>query len=248
MKAWPSLGGGRLALCLVLAWTCVGCASTGLGDLFTGGGGSKTAEMWEVPEEAYPTQRLYRMRYRGPEDERAGFKLTLYLVGQAQYRMLAADSLGRKLWSLDLDAEGRATWLNYREKEFCHLGAADSLGFLPIARLPMVALPRLLLGRMPTEPRASLEKYETHLTFLDVEGQRWNGSFQDGELQWWSQVEGEENIAWWRREEQGGSYIHRSSQQELRWKEIVREPMTAPLGALDIPERFREGICTIDDV
>lgn len=205
--------------------------------------------MWQVPEEAYPTQRLYRMRYRGPEDERAGFKLTLYLVSHQQYRMLAADSLGRKLWALDLNAEGRATWLNYREKEFCHLGAADRLGFLPIARLPLVALPRLLLGRMPTEPTASLEKYDTHLTFLDAEGQRWNGSFQeDGQLQWWSQVEGEENIAWWRREEQGGSYIHRSSQQELRWKEIVRETMTESLVELDIPQRFREGICTIDDV
>lgn len=248
MKSAPSLRDWRFVLCLVLASSLGGCASTGLSDLFTGGGGSKTAEMWEVPEEAYPTQRLYRMRYQGPDDERAGFKLTLYLVDRAQYRMLAADSLGRKLWALDLDAEGRATWLNYRAKEFCHLGAADSLGFLPIARLPLVALPRLLLGRMPTEPMASLEKYDTHLTFLDAEGQRWNGSFQDGRLQWWSQVEGEENIAWWRREEQGGSYIHRSSQQELRWKEIVREAMAAPLVGLDIPPRFREGICTIDDV
>lgn len=242
----------RLAVLALLAatWT-MGCASGGLGTLW--GGGSATSEMWQVPPEAYPSQRLYRIRYIAPDGKKTGFKLTLYLLGSRQYRMLAADSLGRKVWSLDLDAAGQATWLDHRQKEFCHLGAADRLGFLPIARLPLVALPRLLLGRIPTEPKASLEKYDTHLTFLDAEGQRWNGSFTENELearelQWWSQLEGEEAIAWWRREEQGGTYVHRSSSQELRWKEVVREPLTAPLEPLDVPQRFREAICTLDDV
>lgn len=238
-----------LALALGLAsLLCSGCASGSLSRLISGSASSGTAEMWQIPPEAYPSQRLYRIRYQAPDGKKAGFKLTLYLLGEAQYRMLAADSLGRKLWSLDLDQEGDATWLDHRNKEFCHLGAADRLGFLPIARLPLVSFPRLLLGRIPTEPFANLEQYTTHLTFLDEQGQRWNGSFEGDELQWWSQQEGEESIAWWRREEQGGTYAHRSSKQELKWTEVVRERLTSPLDDLEIPTRFREGICTVDGV
>ncbi len=235
---------------VILCTLSLGCASGSLGELLGNPPSSPgSAEMWQIPPEAYPTQRLYRIRYQGPDDERAGFKLTLYLVGERQYRMLAADGLGRKLWSLDLDATGNATWLDHRNREFCHLGPADRLGFLPIARLPLVALPRLLLGRMPTEPKANLEIFDTHLTFLDAEGQRWNGSFRSDELQWWSQLEGDESIAWWRREDdQGGTYAHRSSQQQLRWKEVVRETLTAPLEPLEIPRRFSESFCTADDV
>lgn len=242
MKRSMALLMGLLAL-----WS-TGCASGPLGQLIGSSADKSSSEMWQIPPEAYPSQRLYRIKYKDSDGKKAGFKLTLYLLGEAQYRMQAADSLGRKLWALDLDAKGYATWLDHRNKEYCHLGAADRLGFLPIARLPLVAFPRLLLGRIPTEPVASLEKYETHLTFLDGDGQRWNGSFQDDELQWWSQQVGEESIAWWRREERGGTYAHRSSKQELRWTEVVREQLTSPLATLEIPERFRESVCTVDGV
>lgn len=234
---------------LVLCAVTLGCASGSLGGLLQPSARQGTAEMWQVPPGAYPSQRLYRIRYEGPDEQRASFKLTLYLVGERQYRMLAADGLGRKLWTLDLDATGHATWLDHRNKELCHLGPADRLGFLPIARLPLVALPRLLLGRMPSEPAANLEKYDTHLTFLDRQGLRWNGSFAADELQWWTQLEGEESIAWWRREDDGGgTYAHRSSKQELRWKEVVRETLVGPLEPLEIPSRFSESICTAEDV
>ena len=53
-------------------------------------------EPWEVPPEAYPTQRLYRIKYQGPEGK-ASFKLALYLESAESYRMQASDALGRNL-------------------------------------------------------------------------------------------------------------------------------------------------------
>ncbi len=219
-----------------------GCATTG--NLFQKTG-DPAAEPWRMPEDAYPTQRLYRVKYRGPEGE-AGFKLTLYLEAEARYRMLASD-LGRKLWSLYVDASpgtaGEAVWLDYRRKEFCRASAAGALRFVPLADLPLVSLPRLLLGLVPAEPAAGLARTETRLSFLDARGFRWEGVLDEQGLEWWNLVAAEEAIAWWRREEDGGVFTDRRGEQEVRWREVVSEPLESPLAAPEIPARFGEGAC-----
>ena len=197
---------------------------------------------WRIPGDSFPTQRLYRVRYAGPEG-RAGFKLTLYLPTAAAYRMAAADSLGRKLWSLQVEESGRAVWLDHRSKEFCEARGAEQLLLVPLAHLPLAALPRLLLGRMPAEPVANLVRAADQVSYLDARGQRWSGVLRDGELAWWSLEEDGEAVAWWRRDGDGGSFADPRASLEVRWQETVREALRQPLAELQIPPRFREGAC-----
>lgn len=201
-----------------------------------------TGEPWQIAPDAYPTQRLYRVKYRGPEGH-ASFKLTLYLGGVAEYRMTASDGLGRKLWSLQVDGDRRALWLDHRRKEYCRAQAAERLLLVPLARLPLVALPRLLLGRMPAEPAASLVRGDGHLAYLDARGQRWVGVLRDGQLDWWRLEEAGEAIAWWRRDGDGSSFTDQRGGQEIEWREIVREQLQRPVEPLEVPARFREGMC-----
>ncbi len=216
----------------------LGCATTG--SLFSGPS-SVSEEPWRLPEDAYPSQRLYRVKYHGPEGD-AGFKLTLYLAAEAEYRMLASD-LGRKLWSLSVNGQGEAIWLNYREKQYCRASAGTELRFLPLADLPLVSLPRLLLGRLPAEPAAGLARGERNVSFLDARGFRWNGELEGDQLQWWSLVEDGEAVVWWRREERGGVFSDRRGKQEVRWREVVREQLRSPLAEVEIPARFEPGEC-----
>ncbi len=219
-----------------------GCVSGGFLERPTtrpGGG----LEPWQIPAGAYPTQRLYRVKYAGPEG-RAGFKLTLYLGTAEGYRMAAADSLGRKLWSLEVAESGRALWLDHRRKEYCESRGAERLLLVPLANLPLAALPRLLLGRMPAEPVANLVRGVEHVSYLDARGQAWSGVFRDGELAWWRLEEAGEAVAWWRRDgEAGGHFADPRGGLELRWQEVVAEALREVPAGLAIPAKFREGAC-----
>ena len=235
-----------LLLLPLVALSLQSCASGGGGGLRLLGLGDPGGDPWRLASESFPTQRLYRVEYEGPERD-AKFKLTLYLLEQQQYRMLAADSLGRRLWSLDVDASGQALWLDHRQKEFCRLGAAEHLAFVPLAKLPLLSLPRLLLGRLPTDPEAGLDRQQDWVTYLDARGQRWSGRLDaERKVEWWSLEDGGEKVAWWLREEGGGVFTHRPSRQQLRWREVVRESLATPPPALEIPSRFRESICSAD--
>ena len=199
-------------------------------------------EPWQLPADAYPSQRLYRVKYRGPQGD-AAFKLTLYLEAEASYRMLASD-LGRKLWSLTVDGQGEAVWLDYRRKEYCRASAASELRFLPLAELPLASLPRLLLGRLPAEPAAGLARGERNISFLDARGFRWNGELDGDRLRWWSLVDAGEAVIWWRLEDAGGVFSDRRGRQEVRWREVVREALKKPLGEVEIPAKFGPGSCS----
>ena len=195
-----------------------------------------------MPPEAYPTQRLYRIKYQGPEGK-ASFKLALYLESAESYRMQASDALGRKLWSLDLDPTGRATWLDHRGESFCKT-SGGRLDFLPLARMPLASLPKLLLGRLPTPPFGDVQRSTAgHLTYLDQSGQRWNGSSFGQGLEWWSLEEAGDVVAWWRREEEGGSFVHRGTDQQVRWQEVVREVLQEGLTPVAVPRDYAEREC-----
>lgn len=198
---------------------------------------------WEIASDSYPSQRLYRVKYQGPEGE-LGFKLVLYLESTTRYRLLATD-LGRKLWSLTVDSEGEAVWLDYRQKEYCRADAAGELRFVPLANLPLIALPKLLLGRLPTEPATELARDATRVSFVDASGQLWNAGLALDDVEWWSLLEGGQPIVWWKREANDGAvFIDRRGSQEVRWRETVSEHLASPLEAVTIPARFTRGTCS----
>ncbi len=234
---WVRARGGLVTV--LLASLCTACASTMVPFLRP----APTAEQpWQISSDSFPTQRLYRIKYQGPEGD-LGFKLVLYLESEARYRLLASD-LGRKLWSLSVDGAGEAAWIDYRQKEFCRASAASELRFVPLANLPLVSLPKLLLGRLPAEPAANLAQDATRVTFLDATGQLWNAGLTGSELEWWSLLESDQPVVWWRREADGGSvFVDRQGQLEVRWREVVSERLEGPLGAVEIPTKFSQGSC-----
>lgn len=229
-------------LLLVVPWLS-GCVSGG--SVPAEWSGRPATEPWRLPADAYPTQRLYRVKYDGPEG-RAAFKLTLYLEDEHRFRMQAADGLGRRLWELDVDAADDALWLDHRNKRYCAAPGASQLALVPLARLPLVSLPRLLLGQLPETPATDLRRGDDAVTYRDARGRLWNGGLTDGRLAWWAQGEAGEAVTRWRREGDENVFVDRRGQQELRWREVVREPLAEPPRRLEIPEkyeRFEEDSC-----
>lgn len=248
----PRPGSALLSLVLLAGLLAVasllsGCTGGGAPLRLLGHGGG-AEEPWELPASSYPSQRLYRIHYEGPDQE-ASFKLTLYLVTPDRYRMLAADTLGRKLWTLDVAGGGEAAWVDHRGDTYCRLGVARELGFVPLARLPLLDLPKLLLGRLPATPTVDLERQEGYLSYLDTSGRRWSGRLDgEGRVEWWSLEDGGEKVAWWLRDDvAGGTFTHLGTDQQLRFRQVVGEALAAPLEALEIPARYREGVCDPTD-
>lgn len=217
-----------------------GCAS---------GGGTYVApwldrgdDPWRIPDTSYPTQRLYRVKYDGPQGK-LGFKLTLYLEGEEEFRMQGADALGRKAWDLEVDADDRALWIDHRNREYCEASAASRLAIVPLARLPLVALPKLLLGRLPSRPAADLRRTATAVYYRDARGHLWNGGFVDDHLAWWTLVDGTETVSTWRLEEKESVFVDLEGEQRLRWREVVREPLKSVPLPLEVPSGYEVGGC-----
>lgn len=220
----------------------VGCASTG----------EKARQIfrppieepaWQLPAASFPSQRLYRIQYEGPEGN-VGLRLTLYLAERSHYRMDAADSLGRRVWSLSVEPGDRAIWLDHRKKIFCRVYAASEQAFVPIAHLPLVSLPNLMLGRLPEVPASELLEGEGKISYRDARGRTWNAQRDvEGRLAWWSMLEDGEPVAWWRVVDGEHVFSDRRGGQQVRWTEQVREELKTPLRALEAPSSYREGAC-----
>ncbi|MDA8017444.1 MAG: hypothetical protein MPN21_08330 [Thermoanaerobaculia bacterium] len=233
-----------LAFCLAVGVALSACVS-GTGFL---PGASRVDEPWQIPDDAFPTQRLFRIHYEGPEGE-LSFRLTLYLESRHSFRMDASDTLGRKVWSLIVADGGEGLWLDHREDLYCAIESAEQQSFVPIAYLPLIHLPRLILGRMPAEPYDDLRRGEGLISYQDRSGQLWSGRLDaNGRVQWWSLVEGGAAVAWWRLEEEGdeGSQVFVDSRrgQEVRWIEQVRETLAQPIPSAEIPRNYDSASCT----
>lgn len=226
---------------LSLLWL-TGCVSSGGLAPDPGGDGSGGGEPWELAAGSFPSQRLYRVKYEGPEGK-AGFKLTLYLATPSHYRMAASDSLGRKLWTLQVDESGHAVWLDHRAKEYCRVQGADRLVVVPLADMPLAALPRLLLGRLPAEPVANLRRGAGHLSYLDIRGQLWTAVLDGTAIDWWALEDLGEPVAWWRRDGDGGDFSDARGGQRVTWHQIVAEAVEQTLAPLEIPPRFAARAC-----
>lgn len=197
---------------------------------------------WRLPPGVYPSQRLYRVQYQGPEGK-LGFRLTLYLASPRHYRMDAADTLGRRVFSLAVEPDDRAIWIDHRAKLYCLTRGASEQTFVPIAYLPLEALPRLILGRMPARPVGEVLQAEGKISYRDDQGQLWNGLEKDGELAWWSLLRDGEAVAWWRLNGEENIFSDRRGGQQVRWTEQVRETLGEPLASPEVPDTYREGVC-----
>jgi hypothetical protein len=182
------------------------------------------------------------VKYEGPEG-RLGFKLTLYLAGEERFRMRAADVLGRRIWELDVGEDDKALWLDHRNEKYCAVAAASEVAVVPLARLPLVSLPKLLLGQLPAAPASELQVTRVSVYYRDRLGQLWNGGLSDGRLEWWTLMDDGEAVSWWRRDGDESVFVDLRGEQQLRWREVVCEPLAAPLGPLEIPERYEDAEC-----
>jgi hypothetical protein len=205
--------------------------------------GPVAAAAWEIPAASIGTQRLYRVQYQNAQDK-LGFRLSLYLSSPRTYRMEASDGIGRRIFSLELrDAD--ALWLDHRERTFCRVGEIDTALRIPLADLPLLSLPKLLLGVMPMPPATDTAQDAKAISYLDARGQKWSGGFGlDGNLEWWSLVQGGEPVAWWQRKDKESIFSDRRGGVQLRWIEMVVERLEGAREPLKAPPGFEEADCT----
>lgn len=242
------LGGGPRRRALALAgWLAVtGCApalppTSPLPD-------PGASPPWEIPPAAFATQRLFRVAYDGPEGE-GGLRLTLRLAEPGRYQVETSDALGRPVWALEA-ARGGGRWIDHRQRRACRIGSRLEMEGLPLSPFPLLALPPLLLGRLPAAPageaaRRSLAGTAGSFDFRDDEGRRWTGAVAAGAPVRWSLWEEEVSaprISWLER---GGEAIlsDRGRGVQVRWRQVVAEPLTLPLAELAMPDDYAVGQC-----
>jgi hypothetical protein len=193
---------------------------------------------WVVPPSAFGTQRLFRGSYQGPEGD-GGFRATLRLAAEDRFQLVLADRLGRTVASLQVDGD-RQQWVDHRRERYCLQPAAFTLpggGELPV--LP-AEVPALLLGRVPGSPAApSSAGAGPSLAYGDGHGRRWTAELAAGRPVRWALHDAAGPSWWWRRDDGGGVLAEREGRQ-LRWQEVVVEPLPAPPPPADIPAGFEE--------
>ena len=201
---------------------------------------------WEIPAGALGTQRLYRVHYSGPDGE-GSVKVTLRLVTAERYQVQAADPLGRLLWSLDV-GEGGGLWIDHRAEAACRLGDRLDLRGVPLSPFPLLALPPLLLGRLPAPPavpgEAATGGGASDLDFVDSDGRRWTARCAGGRPESWTlwSGDGEPRISWVKVDDEA-ILSDREQRVQLRWRQVVAEPLGAPPEPLPVPSGYREIVC-----
>ncbi len=236
-----------LATMVVALVAGVGCASGGPQTPWRSANSApEVVNPWQLDPRSLPSQRLFRVHYEGPEGD-FGFKLILYLERADRFRFQAADTLGRRLWVLRVGDGRRALWIDHRQETYCWADAERGLDFIPLSRMPVDAFPRLLLGRMPAMPADDLREAEDRVSYLDARGRTWVGTLTGQDLRSWSLLEAGEPIVWWRRTDEGGRpsavFSDRRGKQQVRWREVIAEPLVGGIVADSIPPDYREVPC-----
>ena len=251
----------RLAVAALVAAVAAGCASTpaprppapppAAPEPLAPAPAPAAVAPWEIPPELLASQRLYRVRYQGPEGE-GGLRLTLWLATAERYRARAVDLLGRPLWSLSVDGDG-GLWVDHRAGVFCRLrGRADLSGLagLSLAPFPLAALPPLLLGRLPAPPAPGAEPAPggEAIEYRDAEGRRWTAALAGGATpaSWalWGESATEGPLLTWLAAAGGEAVLSdRAAGMQLRWREVVAEALAGAPGPGDAPAGYREATC-----
>lgn len=251
--AEPRRAAGRLLPVLALAAAAVLAGACAAGPAPraapAGSAPSEPVEPWEIPETALGTQRLFRVSYSGPEGE-GSFRLTLRLVSPERYQVQAVDPLGRALWSLDV-VGGHGIWLNHRSRSFCRFQGSFDIQGAPLGPFPLPALPSLLLGRVPADPAGPLRSRAEgrEVTFPDRQGRSWTVALgEGGEIRTWTLAEGGAPTVWWLRRDDDSILSDRERGIQVRWRQVLREPLEGEPPPLEPPAGFRETLCEEPDL
>jgi hypothetical protein len=201
---------------------------------------------WQIPPEAFGSQRLYRVTYSGPEGEGA-LRVTLRLVAPGRYQIQAVDPVGRALWSLDVANED-GLMIDHRRRTWCTFGGRFDPTATPLGPFPLLALPALLLGRVPAEPVHPADVGELpsggDISFRDTAGRQWAAALDAaGGVASWALARREEPSVWWRRYDDWAILSDRERSVQVRWREVLREPLAGEPERLAAPAGYREAPC-----
>ncbi|HEV8631579.1 MAG TPA: hypothetical protein VGV61_14775 [Thermoanaerobaculia bacterium] len=191
---------------------------------------------WELPAGVVPSQRLFQGAYEGPEGG-GSFRATLRLAALDRFRLDASDRLGRLLWTIAVDGS-RTWWIDHRAGVWCPDLSQLALPGLGAGPVPATALPAILLGAVPAKPTGPPGP-KGDLELRDDAGRRWTAVVDGGRLSTWTIWEGDQPLWWWRRQGRGGILSQRQGRQ-LRWQEVVGEPLPGELGPPAIPTGYVE--------
>ncbi len=181
------------------------------------------------------------MSYSGPRGE-GSFRLALKLQAADRYQASAADPLGRALWSLDVTAN-RGLFLDHRARAACLLDGALSLVGAPLDRIRLADLPKLLLGRVPVQPRETpIAGTAEEIDLPGAAGEVWKVRLADGLPVRWSLLRSGAPAAGWTLVK-GESILSDRTGGRLRWRSSVAEPLAAPLSSLKAPADYTSGGC-----
>jgi hypothetical protein len=204
------------------------------------------APPWQIPASAFGTQRLYRVSTSGAQGE-ASFRLTLLLAAPDRYQVRAVDPVGRALWTLDV-AGPRGLFLDHRARAHCVFEGRFDLSGVPLAPFPLVSLPPLLLGRLPSEPAGEPRGSGAELTYEDAAGRRWQAILDPaGALVAWTAWEGEEPVYWWSRRDGWAILSDRRRGVQVRWRETLVEPSVMAAEPLVPPAGYEPVDCARPD-
>jgi hypothetical protein len=216
---------------LLLAAACAAARPPGAGD----------APPWQLPAAALGSQRLYRVAYSEAQGE-GSFRLTLHLAAAERYQVRATDPVGRALWTLDVDG-ARGLLLDHRSRAYCLFSGRFDLSGVPLAPFPLGSLPGLLLGRLPVEPAGTPRQSGAEVAFADAAGRRWQATLADGVPVRWTAWEGDEPAYWWARRDGWAILSDRRRGVQVRWREVLVEPLVTPPAPLVPPEGYRQADC-----
>ena len=210
--------------------------------------GGQGLPAWQIPADALGTQRLYRISYSGPEGE-GSFRMTLRLAALERYQVQAVDPVGRSLWSLDV-AAGRGLFLNHRARTACVFQGSFDLSGVPLGPFPLLTLPALLLGRVPSEPMPPTPPPQQHgreITFHDAQDRTWSVvTGAGGVVERWTLSESGAPTVWWFRRDDWAILSDRVREVQVRWREVLAERLGKELAALEVPPGYREEACRAD--
>jgi hypothetical protein len=186
--------------------------------------------------------------YSGPEGE-GSFKVTLRLASSVRYQIQAVDPVGRALWSLDVTHD-EGLWLNHRSRTYCLFEGKFDISGAPLGPFPLLSLPSLLIGRVPAEPAAPLEKPGTaEVSFRDTSGRLWAAVVgKEGVLESWVMSEGGVPQVWWMRRESWAILSDRERGVQVRWREVLREDLDREPAKLELPAGYRQVPCGEPDL
>lgn len=202
---------------------------------------------WEIPESVLHSQRLYRVHYSGPEGE-GSFRVTLRLATPERYQLQAVDPVGRSLWSLDV-TQDRGLFLNHRSRSSCIFEGSFALSGVSLGPFPLLALPTLLVGRLPVQPATVPKTEEGQVTFRDDQNRVWTAVIGEaGVLQSWNMREGAGPSLLWVRSEGWAILSDRERDVQVRWREVLGEKAEGEITALPVPGGYREEPCREPDL